>query len=62
MLAIRLVHRQDPATRDDLMLEAVMLCATLATDIKCAVKLAEAGISEVLIGILRGKEEGRRKT
>ena len=51
---------QDPATRDDLILETIMLCATLATDVNCAVKFVEAGVSEALIGILRGEGRGRR--
>ena len=35
-----------------------MLCGTLATDGTCALRFVEAGLSEVLIGILRGEGGG----
>lgn len=60
-MLITLVHHQDPGTRDDLLLEVITLCGTLAADEKCAVKFAEAGLSEVLIGILRGEGERERE-
>ena len=48
------LYMKDPSVQDDILLEVVMLCGTFSLDEHCATLLVKAGLSDLLITILKG--------
>ena len=45
---------QNPAVKDDILLEVIIVCGTFAVDEKCAAVLIQSGVPSILIAVLKG--------
>lgn len=46
---------QNPATKDDVKLEIIILCGVFSVDVNCAKLVVEEGLPQLLIDILKGE-------